>query len=256
MTSILVIPDSHAKPDANNDRFSALGNFIVDKRPDYVVDIGDSADMPSLSRYDVGTVHAEGRRYADDIAAYHDAQDKLWLPTSQYNKRRKANKKKMYYPRRIKCTGNHEERINRAASADPSMYGHLSMGDLRESRYGWDVFPFLKPAVVEGIVFQHYFTSGVMGRPIGGENHAASLVKKGHVSCVAGHSHMRDFWETTTPKGDRIFGLVVGCYVDAPEHYTTEQDRWWSGIVILEEVSDGYAEPHFYSIDYIKDNYG
>ena len=37
MTTILVVPDGHARPEHDNSRFSALGNFIVDKRPDIIV---------------------------------------------------------------------------------------------------------------------------------------------------------------------------------------------------------------------------
>ena len=48
----LVIPDSHAMPTHNNDRYEWLGKFIFDIRPDVVIDIGDSADMESLCSWD------------------------------------------------------------------------------------------------------------------------------------------------------------------------------------------------------------
>ena len=38
---ILVIPDGHAHPDYDNDRFDYLGRFILDQRPDTIVCIGD-----------------------------------------------------------------------------------------------------------------------------------------------------------------------------------------------------------------------
>ena len=44
----LIIGDSHAHPDFNNERFTWLGKLIHDSRPDVVVNIGDMADMASL----------------------------------------------------------------------------------------------------------------------------------------------------------------------------------------------------------------
>jgi hypothetical protein len=135
------------------------------------------------------------------------------------------------------------------------MFGHIKIEDLQETRHGWEVFPFLKSAVVDGIAYKHYFTSGVMGRPIGGVNHARTLVAKGYMSCVCGHSHMRDFWEDTNAAGRKLFGLAVGCYFEHDEEYTSENDRFWRGIVHLRGVRDGSAEPEFISIDSIKQEY-
>ena len=50
--NVLVIPDGHAEPGINNDRWAALGEYILTYRPDVIVNLGDMADMPSLSSYD------------------------------------------------------------------------------------------------------------------------------------------------------------------------------------------------------------
>lgn len=252
---ILVIPDSHAHPDYNNDRFKWLGQFIMDRRPDIIVDIGDSADMASLCQYDKGTLRAEGRRYTEDLRAYHDAQRKLWAPLKKYNKQQAKNKKKQWWPHRVKCMGNHEQRILRAGLADPAMHGHLSIQDLNEDRYYDETYGFLEPYIVEQIAFQHYFTSGVMGNPISGIHPAANLVRKNYMSCVAGHSHMRDYWESTRPDGHRVFGLVVGCYVDYRPEWTSESDRWWSGVVVLHDVKDGGADVEFIGLEALRRTY-
>lgn len=253
--NILVIPDSHAHPDYSNDRFEWLGHFIMDKRPDLIIDIGDSADMASLCSYDKGTLRSEGRRYADDLTSYFDAMEKLWRPLNEYNSRRSRNKKRQYTPYRVKCIGNHEQRILRAGVTDPAMHGHLRMEDLRQHEWYDEVVPFLNPYIVEDIAFSHYFTSGVMGNPIGGVHPAASLVRKNLMSCVAGHSHMRDYSESTRPDGRRVFGLVVGCYVDYDPDWTGEHTRWWRGVVMLENAKNGTADPCFYSLDYLRDMY-
>ena len=63
----LVIPDCQIRPGDSTDFLRAIGNYVVSKKPDVVVCIGDFADMPSLSSYDVGKKSFEGRRYRDDI---------------------------------------------------------------------------------------------------------------------------------------------------------------------------------------------
>ena len=255
MRGHLIIGDSHAKPGVNNDRFEWLGELIVEKQPDVIIDIGDSADMGSLSMYDVGKVRAEGKRYCDDIIAYRDAMDKLIRPLHKYNNTHTRWKKKTYRPALHKCRGNHEYRIVRAASETPAMYNHLTYDDLEETKHGWQVHDFLETALIDGIAYKHYFTSGVMGRPIGGVNHARTLVSKNHMSSVCGHSHLRGFEEDIDTTGKRIFGLVVGCYFEHDEEYTSENDRFWRGLVHLKDVREGQAEPEFLSMESIKREY-
>lgn len=247
---ILVIPDAHARPNNSTKRFEALGNYIAEQRPDKVVCIGDWADMGSLCSYDKGHKSAEGRRYSEDIEAANLA---LGLTMGRVNAGYRSSRKKK--PSFYVTGGNHENRITRAADLDPIMHGTIRLDDIRFKQSGWDVVPFLKPLVLDGIVFQHYFTSGVMGKPIGGVNHARALVTSTLQSCVCGHSHLRDFWETTRPDGKKVFGLVVGCFDEGAHEYTTEQKRWWSGLVMLNEVEDGQAEPHFLSLQYLKEKY-
>jgi len=253
---ILVIGDSHATPKANNDRFEWLGNFIVDKKPDIIVNIGDMADMASLSTYDKGSIHSEGLRYDLDIESVIDAQKRMNKPIDEYNKHLTKKKHlKKYKPKRIITLGNHEHRITRAANEDPALYNHLKIDDLQYKEHGWDVYPFLKPYVAQGIAFKHYATSGIMGRPVSGDNAATNLVKKGFHSTVVGHSHMRGYFETTDITGDRLFGLVAGCYYDHDDHYSSETERFWRGLVMLHEAQDGSCEPAWYSMDYIKSRY-
>jgi len=256
---ILVIGDPHARPDVDNSRFEILGKFIVDKRPDEIVCIGDFADMLSLSAYDRGTVKAEGKRYSDDIKATLDAQEKMFAPVRELQKTLIKGHKERYNPRFWMVMGNHDgARIARAANEHPAMYGHISEADLKYAEFGWNVIPFLEPLILEGIVFQHYFTSGVMCRAISGDNAAMAMVKKNHRSSVAGHSHLRQYWETSGIDGVRIFGLSVGCYDEGDHSYAKgSQHLWWHGLVMLNEVDGtGSAEPAFYSMRYLKQRYG
>lgn len=256
MTIHLVIPDSHANPDYHNERFTWLGKLIVDVRPDVIIDIGDMADMASLCHYDKGTQKAEGRRYVDDIRAYVDANTRIFNEIDKLNDRLRADKKKLYKPRIVKLRGNHEQRIARAADKDPTLFGKISYRDLQDEQFGWEVVDFLTPIVIDGVTYCHYFTSGVMGKPIGGISPARTLLNKGSISATQGHVHTFDYSETTRFDGTRIQGLVCGCYVDYPMDYAGQANQMWrSGIVIKRRVHNGTYDMQFISIDEMRDTY-
>lgn len=258
MTTLLIIPDSHATPTHNNDRFTWLGRLILDRKPDIIVNIGDMADMPSLCSYDKGKKSFEGRRYKKDIESVIDAQEKLFAPINEYNQRQKETRHRQYRPELFLTTGNHEARISRAVESQAELEGTISVEDLRYKDFGWTVIPYLEPLILEGVAFCHYFSSGVMGKAIGGEHQAHSLIMKKHMSCVQGHTHTRDFCERVTADGRRIMSLVVGCYLDEDQHedYAGEANKlWWRGVVMLHDVQDGQFEPEFISVKKIKESY-
>ena len=41
---LLIIPDPHANPDYNNERFRAAGRLLMEEQPECVVCLGDLAD--------------------------------------------------------------------------------------------------------------------------------------------------------------------------------------------------------------------
>ena len=120
--NLLVIGDPHAHPDYDNSRFTALGKFIAKERPEYIVCIGDMADLPSLSSYDKGTKGFEGRRYMKDVNAVIDAQTKLFAP---------IKKIRNYKPKLYMTLGNHEDRISRAINSTPELDGTIGIDDLK-----------------------------------------------------------------------------------------------------------------------------
>ena len=257
MTTHLVIGDPHAKPGVDNERFEWLGKFVLDRRPDVIVDIGDWADMPSLSSYDKGRRSFEGRRYSADIAAAIDAREAFNRPIEAFNARRRANGKKQYLPRKVSTLGNHEYRIVRATDLSPELDGTLSLDDLQHERFGWERHDYTEVVNVDGINYSHFFASGILGRAIGGEHPAASLLKKQFASCVAGHSHIRDFSERTRADGSRICALVAGCFFEHWEDYAgPANDMWWRGLVMLHNVQDGVFNPEFIPLERLRRKYG
>ena len=106
----LVIPDTQAKPGTPNDALGWVGDYIVEKQPDVIVHLGDHADSPSLSSYDVGKKDFEGRRYRDDVDAANLAFDVLCEPMETHNRRKAKQNKKQYKPELIMLHGNHESK--------------------------------------------------------------------------------------------------------------------------------------------------
>lgn len=250
MTSHLVIPDAHAHPDYNNDRFTWLGKLIADLKPDHVINIGDWADMPSLCTYDKGTKGFEGRRYRKDIGSAVDAQERMFAP---------INARKRKKPEFWALIGNHEHRINRAVSHDAVLEGTISLDDLQYKEFGWKVVPYRGATPghlsLDGVTYAHYFTSGIMGRPIGGVNPAYQLVTKYGHSCTQGHTHTFAYYHRGNPVNE-CTGLVVGVYQDWQADFAGQaNDMWWRGVVFCDNVENGVYDMRQISLDSIRKAY-
>ena len=253
----LIIPDQHAHPKFNNDRADWMGQLIHDVKPDLVINIGDAADMSSLSAFDKGKASFFGESYGKDIDAHLDFQERMWAPS------RKAKKR---MPHRVVFEGNHEHRIKRVLEYDPqlasgkSKFG-ISFSDLDFDSYYNEVHEYEggTPAVrtYDGVSYAHFFISGLMGRPIGGDHHAANLINKNHCSCTCGHSHTADYAIRTDAKGNKIMGCVAGVYQDYDAPWAGKANAlWWGGAVIKRNVSEGKYDPQFVSINTLRKEYG
>jgi len=245
---IAVIPDVQAKPGVDFTFLTHVGKYIVHMRPDVIVCIGDFADMPSLSSYDkAGSKKSEGARYENDKLAVHQAMKMLMEPIQA------EMKKTGWNPRLVMTLGNHEERILRAANDDPRRFlGGLM--DLEYERWGWEVYPFLKPVIIEEVAFAHYFITGKMGRPASTAN--AQLNKK-HMSCFAGHQQGKDMAFGHRADGRRITSIISGSCYEHDEDFMGEQGNiHWRGLFILNDVIDGQFDEMAVSLKYLRRRYG
>ena len=250
---ILVLPDAQVKPDVDISYLGWIGQYIVDKKPDVVVNIGDFADMQSLSSYDVGKKSFEGRRYKDDIEAAHIGMDLLLDPLVKYNERAVSNHDKRYNPRLVLTTGNHENRINKAINNDPKLDGTIGVEDLNYEEFGWEVYPFLQPVTIEGVSFCHYFPSGVLGRPV---TSARQLLNKMHMSCVAGHQQGRDIAYAKRADGRELTAIIAGsAYLHDEDYLSPFTNNHWRGIYMLHEVNDGSFDEMAVSLAYLASKY-
>lgn len=111
----VVFSCAHADPRSTNERADWLGQLIYDVRPDYVVDLGDTADMWSLSSHDTRYPEVMSMaNYEKDIESYLDFQERM---------RYRIKKNKVKRPAYFGMEGNHENRIRKALAHDPRLGG-------------------------------------------------------------------------------------------------------------------------------------
>jgi len=247
---ILVLPDVQAKPGVDFSYLARIGAYMVEKKPDVVVCIGDFADMPSLSSYDKGKKSFEGRRYKRDIEAAQFAMQAFLKPLNEHNEKHKS---RPYKPRMVLTLGNHEERIDRAVNDDPKLDGMLSVKDLAYEEYGWEVVPFLKVVVIEGVAFSHYFTTGVMGRPA---SSAQAQLRKTSMSCFAGHQQGKQITYGSRADGKTITSIISGsCYEHSEGYLGPQGNQHWRGFWMLNDCQDGSFDEMPISLSYINQKY-
>jgi hypothetical protein len=249
-----IIPDCQVRIQDDFAYLANIGRYIVDKQPEVIVCLGDFADMPSLSSYDVGKKAFEGRRYSKDIEAAVEGMNTLLDPLTDYNRAAKRNKQKQYKPRMVFTLGNHEERINKAVNNDAKLDGVLAISDLGYEEAGWEVYPFLDVVVIDNIAYSHYFTSGVLGRPA---TSASAQLSKKHMSCIAGHQQGLQIATGNRADGALLTSVIAGsCYEHDEDYLGPQGNKHWRGCLMLNDVEDGQFDLMPLSLKYLNQKYG
>ena len=245
MATHLVIGDPHCNPKASNDRFLWAGKLARDLKPDTIDCMGDFSSLDSLSSYDKGKKSFEGRRYKKDIDHAHDALEKF---NKGLNGRRS---------RKVMLLGNHEDRIDRIVDETPELDGTISTKDLKFKEFGWEVIAYQEPVAIDGVHYCHNYPTGIMGKPISGDNIARSLLLKNKVSSTVGHCHLFDYSMCTIPSGRKVLGLSAGCYLHHKEDYARNTQRlWWSGLIVKRNVRQGEYDIETIEYNTVKRRYG
>ena len=246
----LVFTCAHAHPEYPNDRADWLSRLITDVRPDVVVNLGDSVDLPSLYQAEKGRVRC-GESYGKDIDSHLDFQQRLWDPI-------KLRKKRL--PHRVVFHGNHEQRIQTALTVQPELHGAIGFDDLRLEQWYDEIVPYEghTPGTLEidGITYAHYIVSGVSGRPVSSEHQAYSLLGKTYQSVTVGHTHTLDICVRTKPNGGKIIGTVAGCFQDYTNNWAGEIGKLWDrGVLIKRNVDRGAYDFEWVSMSALKKEY-
>ena len=245
--SHMVIPDTQVKPDVPIDHLRWIANYALEMRPDVIIQIGDWADMHSLSAYDKGKRCYEGRRYVRDVDAANASLDLFEKTIEDYNR---THPQDGYNPDKHLTYGNHEHRVIRATDLDPALHGKLTLDDLDFERRGWKTHPFLSVVTIDGVQYSHYFISGAMGRPV---TSAAALLKARGGSATMGHVQRMDI--AYHPQTQRI-GMFCGtCYQHNEEYLGPQGNAAPRGIIMKHEVEDGRYDPMVVSLNFLRKRY-
>ncbi len=250
----LFIPDTQIKPGVPTDHIAWAARYAAVKRPDVITLAGDWYDLPSLSSYDKGKKAAEGRRYQDDIDAGNQALALFDTELKRYATRG-------YKPRRIVTLGNHENRLLRAIEDNAQMDGKLSLDDFHFRKYGWEVYPFLKPVTVHGVTYLHYCPLNSNGQVTQSKNGCPSALAQARRmmrSTVCGHKQGLDTAVVHTP-GRTIRGVIAGSFYQHEEHYLTPcGETYWRGILVFNDIRQNTGEFDLceVSLDYLERRFG
>lgn len=245
----LVIPDTQVKPGVPTDHLRWIGKYIVDRKPDVIVHLGDHWDMPSLSSYDKGKKQFEGRRYKKDIEAGNAALKLLTNPTEKYNLTATPSKK--YKPRLVFLRGNHCYRIEKALEYEPQLDGVIGYQDLDTGM--WEVHDFLQVVEIDGILYSHYFYNPMNGRPYGGQ--VATRLKTIGTSFTMGHQQTLDY-SLRFVNGRSQHGLVAGAsYIHQEEYKGPQGNAHWRGVIVKHGVEKGSYNPMMVDLDYLCQRY-
>lgn len=253
--TVVVYSCAHASPEVSNERFDWLGKFLFDLRPDYVVDLGDGADMKSLNTFDSQRPQAiVSQNYERDIEVYNDSQERIRRPFKQAKKKR---------PAFFGFAGNHEHRIQKAITQDPRLEGQkygISLGHL-QTDYWFDEYHNYEnsaPALVDydGVLYGHFVSSGNFGAAMSTKHHGYSLVEKLACSASVGHSHKFSYYHKTDARPAPLNGLVVGCFKGAEETWAGQANRdWRKGLVVKHSLENGDYDIQWVSMERLKKEY-
>ncbi len=253
----LMIPDTQVKAGIDTAYLDHIGLYIADKKPEVIVHIGDHADMPSLSSYDKGKKSAEGKRYHIDINSAIDGMRRILQPlyNLQQSELERYGRVK-YKPKMVFTLGNHEERIMRHADAHPELEGLIGYHNLRYEDFGWEVYDFLEPAIINGVVYCHYMANPMTGKPYGGT--ATNVLKNVGESFCMGHKQCLDVATRFLPaSGKQQWAIIAGACYSHDEGYKGHQgNNHWRGIVVKHNVKQGSFNPMFVDLDYLEKRYG
>lgn len=249
----LIIPDTQHKPGLNDDHFEWIGKYIVEKKPDVVIHLGDHWDMPSLSSYDRGRRSHENRRYRDDIDAGNRAIARLLRPLDAENARLRRLKRAPYKPELHYLIGNHEERIERYANDHAELTGTIGYKDFHLP--GFKVHGYLEPVEIDGILYSHYFYNPKTGKPWTGNAH--NIGQKVGRSCVMGHRQGLDFGYIPRPTREDVCIVAGSCYRHDEAYRGPQASNHWNGILMLHDVGDETDAPSVMSVklSYLKRRY-
>lgn len=258
----MILNDTIVIADTQIDEFSptahllALAWYILEEQPEYIVHIGDHWDLPSLSSYASG-LEMENRRLDDDLKAGFSAFQIIMSLVDAWNVKRKANKKKLYLPKKHFIMGNHENRLKRFVESHPILLGCFDINSLVRNM-GWQVHEYLVPLWINGICYMHFMPNPESSRAVGGS--IENKLNKFRHSFVHGHQQKFQYGRRQNLEGKPHFGVCAGSFYLHDEAYRGANNTEIRGFTHLKSYTNRYGyldhDVEFVSLERLMQKYG
>ncbi len=169
-----VVGDRHAHPKETFEQReidAALGVFLLSNKPEFVCDLDDRFDLPSLNEKRgaslMGTLPPDpDQDVFDEIQAGKDSLSATWNIVDRDNARhiRAGHKERTYDPYKLVCIGNHTDFLNRLTKKHHSIKKILSVETVRKiyRERNFVVAEYMQPAIAGGISFKHLVPSKML----------------------------------------------------------------------------------------------
>ena len=245
-----LIPDTQVRPGVPTKHLEAAGNYLAEKKPDVIVHIGDHWDLPSLSGWD------SVQKKVKDKVKYSSVDGKGDVESGNeafFLLNKAINKAKNYNPRRVFTPGNHEQRLERFQEEFPHIGDAVSYNHLNFE--GWKVETYLKPVIINGVSYAHFFHPLLSQRPVGGA--VPNMLNKIGYSFTQGHRPGLEVGRKALTNGRVLRGVVAGSFYAHFEEYKGHQGNagQWNGLIIKHEVKGGDYSLMEVSMKYLLENY-
>ena len=212
MSRILVIADSHINPvGAFPVLWRCLGEYCVKTKPDYVVHLGDVADLDSQAWLKASRGMYELDQEIDvvrcHLGAFHNA-------IKQHNENCRQMHRAMYNPKLVLCLGNHDVRNGSTAIADLF------------TEFGWEVHDYLDMVQIDNVTFTHCARKGLSDTMC---VTAQELLENWHGNIIVGHGHHKDFAEGySLATGEAITALRCPVFNKNEPAWAAQTNKKWS----------------------------
>jgi hypothetical protein len=239
----MVVGDVHVAPGQSYRRLGWLGKMAADLGVTKLIQGGDWSSFDSQC-----TARPLRERVRDRLK---DELIAIEISVGEFEHAAPKGMEKVVIP------GNHDERPDKLANDNPTLEDLFDVWEHHRAA-GWHVGKYLEPYESEGWAFVHYLTGRGTQRAIAGKFHPLRLLErvKYQTSICTFHSHRLQWWMERGPIRT-THGLVAGCYLEHREDYAgPDNEEWWSGAIVMNNVRQGDADLEFWSIDRIRETYG
>lgn len=208
----VVISDSHISPTCPNVRdWRKLGEYCVKHRIDYIIHLGDVADLDSLAWLKASRGNYTTEEELATVAKHLNAFEEVIQDEQAKNRRQHMT---IYRPKKVLCLGNHDVRN-----------GYTGIQDLFVSK-DWIVKGYLEQCNINGMNFAHCMMKGLSDVPC---TTAQELLENWHSTCIVGHSHIRDYAESFSLElNDKIYAIKCPVFNNNDTGWAVQTRQKWS----------------------------